>query len=163
IAGARRVSNPGCYPTGAIALLRPLVERGLIPPDTPLTINAVSGYSGGGRSMIEAFQSGRAPSYPVNVLDFRHKHLPALRVFSNLTRRPIFIPSVGNFRRGMLVSIPIHLDSLPGQPSAGDLEAALSAHYGDAEGVRVIPAATVGGERRLEPEALNGTDALELR
>ena len=161
---ARRLSNPGCYPTGAIALLRPLVEAGLIPADHPLTVNAVSGYSGGGRSMIEAYESGEAPAFELYGLGLEHKHVPELQRYAKLTRRPLFVPSVGNFRQGMLVSIPLHLDSLPGKPAALDLEAALAKHYAGAKGVAVLPAsepARLSG--RLEPEALNGSNALELR
>ena len=161
IAAARRVSNPGCYPTGAIALLRPLVDAGLIPAEHPVTINAVSGYSGGGRSMIEAFEQGRAPAFELYGLGFEHKHVPETQAYSGLTRRPIFVPSVGHFRQGMLVSVPVHLDMLPGQPSADDLEAALRERYASSELVQVVPTAFEGG--RLEPEALNDTDALELR
>jgi N-acetyl-gamma-glutamyl-phosphate reductase len=161
---ARRVSNPGCYPTAAIALLRPLVEAGLLPADYPVTINAVSGYSGGGRSMIETHAAGRAPAFELYGLGFEHKHLPELQEFSKLTRRPIFVPSVGNYRQGMLVSVPLHLDTLPGKPKARDLEAALARHYAGARLVKVVPAGDgPGKDRRLEPEALNGTDVLELR
>ncbi|CAA9320984.1 MAG: N-acetyl-gamma-glutamyl-phosphate reductase [uncultured Microvirga sp.] len=162
IAQARRVSNPGCYPTGAIALIRPLVDAGLLPADHPVSVNAVSGYSGGGRSMIEAYESGAAPAFELYGLGFEHKHLPETQVYSGLTRRPIFIPSVGNFRQGMLVSIPLHLDTLPGTPSRRDLEAALASRYTPEGAVRVVP--TEGdAAQRLEPEALNDTDDLELR
>jgi N-acetyl-gamma-glutamyl-phosphate reductase len=164
IAGAKKVANPGCYPTGAIALLRPLVEAGLIPPDHPISINAVSGYSGGGRPMIEAYEGGAAPAFELYGLGFEHKHVPETQAFSGLTRRPIFVPSVGNFRQGMLVSIPLHLDMLPGRPSARDLEAALASYYGEGGLVRVAPTAAGGKPvERLEPEALNDTDRLELR
>ena len=164
IAAARRVTNPGCYPTAAIALIRPLVARGLIPPDYPLTINAVSGYSGGGRSMIEAFESRSAPSFELYGLNLAHKHVPELQMYAQLTRRPIFVPSVANFRRGMLVSVPLHLDTLPGKPSAGDLVAALSAHYRGAKLVKEVPAGDPASKDwRLEPEGLNASDALELR
>ncbi len=157
---SRRVANPGCYPTGAIALIRPLVEAGLVPPDTAISINAVSGYSGGGKTMIEAYESGRAPAFELYGLGFSHKHLPELQTFGGLTRRPIFIPSVGNFRQGMLVSIPLHLDLLPGRPDAASIEAALVAHYAGQNRVTVIP--TSPGDK-VEPEALNETDGLELR
>lgn len=161
---ARRVSNPGCYPSAAIALIRPLVEAGLLPADYPVTINAVSGYSGGGRSMIEAYQAGTAPAFELYGLAFQHKHLPELQRYAKLTRRPIFIPSVGNYRQGMLVSVPLHLDTLPGKPSAADLEAALFKHYAGAKLVEVLPAGEPGAkDKRLEPEALNNTDRLELR
>jgi N-acetyl-gamma-glutamyl-phosphate reductase len=160
----RRVSNPGCYPTAAIALIRPLVEADLLSADYPVTINAVSGYSGGGRSMIEAYQGGRAPVFELYGLAFEHKHLPELQHYAKLTRRPIFIPSVGNYRQGMLVSVPLHLDTLPGKPTARDLEAALVKHYAGAKLVKVLPPGEPAAkDKRLEPEALNGTDLLELR
>jgi N-acetyl-gamma-glutamyl-phosphate reductase len=105
IKAAKKVSNPGCYPTGGIALLRPLVDAGLLPQDYPVTVNAVSGYSGGGKSMIADFEGGTAPSFELYGLGFEHKHLPELQLYSRLTRRPIFVPSVGNYRQGMLVSV----------------------------------------------------------
>ncbi|HRO01404.1 MAG TPA: N-acetyl-gamma-glutamyl-phosphate reductase, partial [Nitrobacter sp.] len=101
IKAARKVANPGCYPTGSIALLRPLTDAGLIPPDYPVTINAVSGYSGGGKSMIESFEKGTAPAFELYGLGFEHKHLPETQKYANLTRRPIFAPSVGDYRQGM--------------------------------------------------------------
>jgi N-acetyl-gamma-glutamyl-phosphate reductase len=163
IRAARKVSNPGCYPTGAIALLRPLVDAGLVPADYPITINAVSGYSGGGKSMIESFEGGTAPAFELYGLGFEHKHLPETQLYSNLVRRPIFVPSVGNYRQGMLVSVPLHLDTLPGKPDAADLHAALAKRYAGSKYVSVMPldnAATKGG--RIEPEALNETNMLEL-
>jgi N-acetyl-gamma-glutamyl-phosphate reductase len=160
IRAARKVTNPGCYPTGAIALLRPLVDAGLLPADYPVTINAVSGYSGGGRSMIEAHEAAGGPAFELYGLGFEHKHLPETQQYSRLTRRPIFIPSVGHFRQGMLVSIPLHLDTLPGAPAAADLHAALADRYRGSDLVRVLPAQPAD---RLEPEALNDTDLMELR
>jgi N-acetyl-gamma-glutamyl-phosphate reductase len=161
IAAARRVANPGCYPTGAIALIRPLVEAGIIRADTPLTINAVSGYTGGGRSMIEAYEAGTAPSFELYGLTMAHKHVPELFRYSGLTRQPIFVPSVGNFRQGMLVSIPLHLDALPGNPCPRDLELALEAHYAGSKLISVVrePMASMS---RLAAEPLNGTDRMEL-
>ena len=164
ISTATRVSNPGCYPTGAISLIRPLVEAGIMPGDYPVTVNAVSGYSGGGRSMIEAYEAGKAPLFEFYGLSLAHKHVPELQKYAMLTRRPIFVPSVGNFRQGMLVSVPLHLDTFPGKPGARDLEAALAAHYAGAKLVKVVPAndaSAAGG--RLEALALNETDAMELR
>ncbi|SEG72384.1 N-acetyl-gamma-glutamyl-phosphate reductase [Bosea lathyri] len=161
IANANRVSNPGCYPTGAIALLRPLVDAGLLAQDHPVAVNAVSGYSGGGKSMIEAYEAGTAPAFELYGLGFQHKHLPELQTYARLTRRPIFIPSVGNFRQGMLVSVPLHLDLLPGKPRVADLQAALVERYAGSTYVSVVPAAEAGG--KLEPEALNDTNKLELR
>lgn len=161
---ANRVSNPDCYPTGAIALIRPLVDAGLLPADRPITVNAVSGYSGGGRQMIESYEVAKtAPAFELYGLGLQHKHLPELARYTRLTRRPIFVPSVGNFRQGMLVSVPLHLDALPGTPSPADVERALAAHYAGAELVRVVPEgerAALGG--RLDALGLNGTDKLEI-
>jgi len=161
IGKARHVANPGCYPTGAIALIRPLVDAGIVPPDFPLTVNAVSGYSGGGRSMIEAYEAGTAPSFELYGLAFDHKHIPELHRYSKLTRRPIFVPSVGNFRQGMLVSIPLHLDELPGKPCLRDLELALDAHYRGSALISVVQEAGAAMSR-LAAETLNGTDRLEI-
>lgn len=160
IAAAPRVSNPGCYPTGAIALLRPLLDAGLLAPDFPVTINAVSGYSGGGKAMIAEFEAGTADPFFLYGLTLEHKHLPEMQAYGKLTRRPIFVPSVGDFAQGMLVSVPLHLDMLPGSPSPAEIEAALAAHYAGAEWVKVVPA---DPKARLEPRSLNGTNLLELR
>jgi N-acetyl-gamma-glutamyl-phosphate reductase len=160
VANARRVSNPGCYSTGAIALLRPLIDAGLVPPDFALTLPATSGYSGGGRSMIEEYEQGQAPAFQVYGLGLSHKHVPEIMKYSGLTRRPIFVPSVGNFRQGMLVQLALHLDLLPGKPRARDLEAALEKHYAGSEWVRVMPP-TEGG--KIDALALNDTNKMELR
>ena len=160
IVQARRVSNPGCYATGAIALLRPLVDAGLIPPDFGLCLPAVSGYSGGGRSMIEAYEAGTAPLFEAYALGLTHKHLPEIIKYTGLTRRPIFIPAVGNFRQGMLVELPLHLDLLPGKPRASDLQAALQRHYAGSEWVSVPEASSNG---KLDALALNDSNRLELR
>ena len=129
MAAATRVANPGCYATGAIALIRPLVDAGLIPRDFPLALPAVSGYSGGGRTMIEAYEKGEAPLFEAYALGLKHKHLPEIMRYTGLTRRPVFVPSVGNFRQGMLVQLPMHLDLLPGKPEVADLHGALARHY----------------------------------
>ncbi len=160
VASAKRVANPGCYPTGAIALIRPLVDAGVIAKDYPVTVNAVSGYSGGGKSMIEAYDAGTAPNFELYGLGLEHKHVPELVAYTGLTRRPIFVPSVGNFRQGMLVSVPLHLDTLGGKPTAKDLEAILSKYYAGAEYVKVVPAEANG---KIEAESLNDTNNLELR
>ncbi|HEU6441496.1 MAG TPA: N-acetyl-gamma-glutamyl-phosphate reductase [Microvirga sp.] len=163
VASAERVANPGCYPTGAIALLRPLIDAGLVPADYPISVNAVSGYSGGGRTMIEAYEAGTAPAFELYGLGFEHKHVPELQKYTGLARRPIFIPSVGNFRQGMLVSVPLHLDLLAGRPQARDLEGALMERYQGGGLVSVVPTIREGKKiERIEPEALNGTDRLEL-
>jgi N-acetyl-gamma-glutamyl-phosphate reductase len=160
IAGAARVSNPGCYPTGAILLLRPLVEAGIMPADHPVTVNAVSGFTGGGNAMIAAYESRTAPDFELYGLGLAHKHVPELQLYAGLTRRPLFVPSVGDFRQGMIDCIPLHLDTLPGGPSGKDVEAALLARYRGSEYVRVVPAEAGG---KLEPQALNGTNMIELR
>jgi N-acetyl-gamma-glutamyl-phosphate reductase len=161
---ATRVANPGCYATGAIALLRPLVDAGLIPRDFPVSLPSVSGYSGGGRSMIEAYEKGEAPLHEAYALGLNHKHLPEILRYTGMTRRPIFVPAVGNFRQGMLVQLPLYLDDLPGQPKASDLHDALVAHYAASAAaggyVRVEPATTDG---KLDATALNDTNLLELR
>jgi N-acetyl-gamma-glutamyl-phosphate reductase len=160
---APKVANPGCYPTGAIALLRPLVDASLMPADYPVTVNAVSGYSGGGKSMIASFEDGSAPSFELYGLGFEHKHLPEMQLYSRLTHRPIFVPSVGNYRQGMLVSVPLQLDTLPGKPDGADLHAALSQRYAGSRYVSVMPLASEAAKSgKLEPEALNDTNKLEL-
>ncbi len=164
VKGALRVSNPGCYATGAIALLRPLVDAGLLPADYPVALPSVSGYSGGGRPMIEAYEKGEAAPFELYALGLSHKHLPEIMKYTGLARRPIFTPSVGNFRQGMLVQLPLHLDLLPGQPKVADLHDALAAHYARSntpdQWVRVLPRTEDG---KLEPTALNDTNQLELR
>ena len=159
IAAAQNVANPGCYPTGAIGLIRPLVDAGLIPADYPITINAVSGYSGGGKAMIQAHEATQGPAFELYGLGLEHKHVAETRLYGGLTRRPIFVPSVGHFLKGMLVSVPLHLDTLPSQPTGSDLHAALEARYEGCDLVRVLPPAADG---KLEPQALNDTDRLEL-
>jgi N-acetyl-gamma-glutamyl-phosphate reductase len=160
VATARRVSNPGCYSTGAIALVRPLVDAGLVPKDFPLVLPAVSGYTGGGRTMIESFENGTAGPFELYGLGLQHKHVPEILKYTGLTRRPIFLPAVGNFKQGMLVQLPLFLDDLPGRPASAELHAVLASHYAGSEWVRVV-APTEGG--RIEPTALNDTNAMELR
>ena len=159
IAQAKNVANPGCYPTGAIGLIRPLIDAGILPEDFPVTINAVSGYSGGGKAMIQDHDSTRGPAFELYGLNLEHKHVPETRLYGGLTRRPIFVPSVGHFRQGMLVSVPLHLDLLNGKPTGADLLKVLQDRYMGCDLVRVVPAAADG---KLEPEALNDTDRLEL-
>jgi N-acetyl-gamma-glutamyl-phosphate reductase len=161
IKASRRVTNPGCYPTGAIALLRPLVDAGLIAADHSITVNAVSGYSGGGNAMIAAYEDAKtAPSFELYGLGLEHKHVPELQTYAGLTRRPIFVPSVGNFRQGMLVSIPLHLDTLASKTTPRDLHETLARRYAGSDLVAVVATDDLGG--RVSPEALNGTDKLEL-
>jgi N-acetyl-gamma-glutamyl-phosphate reductase len=160
IRSAERVANPGCYATGAIALIRPLVDAGLIPPDHPLCLPSVSGYTGGGRAMIEAYESGQAPAFELYALGLNHKHLPEIMAYTGLQRRPLFVPSVGNFPQGMLVQLPLHLDTLPGRVRAQDLHDALAAHYAGSTWVSVEPPTADG---KLNATALAGSDKLELR
>ncbi|MEJ5989456.1 N-acetyl-gamma-glutamyl-phosphate reductase [Ramlibacter sp. PS3R-8] len=160
IARAERVTNPGCYPTGAIALVRPLVDAGVLPTDYPVVLPSVSGYSGGGRSMIEAYESGQAPAYELYGLGLKHKHLPEIVKYTGLVRRPIFVPSIGNFRQGMLVQLPLHLNTLPGKPTASDLDNVLRRHY---EGSEWVTVEKPGEDGKLEPQALNDTNKMELR
>ena len=162
IKAAQRVANPGCYATGAIALLRPLVDAGLIPKDFPVALPAVSGYSGGGRAMIEDYEAGKAPLFEAYALQLEHKHLPEIVAYTGLTCRPIFVPSVGNFKQGMLVQVPLHLDTLPTKPRVSDLHDALLKHYAQSPDgfVKVLPATDNG---KLDATALNDTNDLEIR
>jgi N-acetyl-gamma-glutamyl-phosphate reductase len=157
---ASRVGNPGCYATGAIALIRPLVDAGLLPADFPVCLPSVSGYSGGGRTMIEAYEAGQAPAFELYALGLKHKHIPEIMRYTGLTRRPLFVPSVGNFVQGMLVQLPLHLDTLPGRPSAQDLHTALAKHYAGSEWVTVEPATP---DLKLDAVALADTNKMELR
>ncbi len=164
VQAASRVANPGCYATGAIALLRPLVDAGLLPADYPVTLPAVSGYSGGGRPMIEAYEQGTAAPFEAYALGLQHKHIPEIIAYSGLTRRPLFVPAVGNFRQGMLVELPLHLDLLPGRPCLADLHAALEQHYAASQaagGWVSVQSATADG--KLDAVALADSNKLELR
>ena len=164
VRAATRVSNPGCYATGAIALLRPLVDAGLIPADYAVALPSVSGYSGGGRPMIEAYEAGNAAPYEAYALGLSHKHIPEILHYTGMTRRPVFIPAVGNFAQGMLVQLPLHLDLLPGAPTAADLHHALATHYAATntpeQWVKVLPATDDG---KLAADTLAHTNQLELR
>jgi len=175
IAGAGRVSNPGCYATAAIALLRPLVERGLVPAGWPVTINAVSGYTGGGKSLIAAFEDPKSPNathdnFRLYAMGVVQKHINEIQVYSALAGRPLFIPSVGRFAQGMLVSVPLQLWAIEGQPSLRALHAALAEHYEGEEFVTVAPieeTLAIGLASSLdlgnpEPEGLNDTNRMRL-
>jgi N-acetyl-gamma-glutamyl-phosphate reductase len=163
IAKAQKVSNPGCHATGAVALLHPLIAAGLLGKETPITITSVSGYSGGGKSMIAAYESGKAPAFELYGLGLEHKHVPEISAYSGLTRRPLFVPSVGNFAQGMLVSIPLQLETLPGKPAGREISLALEDHYRGGPFVSVLPMVEAGnGAARLEPESLNGTNDMHL-
>jgi N-acetyl-gamma-glutamyl-phosphate reductase len=159
IAKADKVSNPGCHATGAIALLRPLTDAGVIAKDAAVSIGSVSGYSGGGKSMIEAYETGRAPAFELYGLKLEHKHMPEIQLYSGLAARPVFTPSVGNFRQGILVSVPLHLDALPGRPKAADLSAVFNKHY---QGQKHFHVTESEDATRIEPESLNGTNDIEI-
>jgi N-acetyl-gamma-glutamyl-phosphate reductase len=164
VSNAQRVTNPGCYATGAIAILAPLVGAGVMPHDFPVILPSVSGYSGGGRTMIEDYEAGRAPLHEAYALGLQHKHVPEIMKYSGLTRRPIFLPSVGNFRQGMLVELPLFLDDLPGKPKVIDVYEALRAHYASSQNqggwVSVVPAEESG---KLGATGNNDSNQLEIR
>ena len=177
IAGSARVANPGCYPTGFIGLVRPLVAAGLIPPDFPLTVNAVSGYSGGGKNLIGEFEAGPPKgtndALRIYGLSLAHKHLPEMQRHSGLTHAPVFAPSVGRYAQGMIVEVPLQLWALPGKPDVSDLHVALEAAYMGEPFVEVASGAECaelarrragasGYVAELDPEALNGTNRMRL-
>lgn len=167
IRGSNRVSNPGCYPTGAIALIRPLVSGGLLDTDYPVTINAVSGYSGGGKGMIAEFEDEAASGYtavPYRIygLTLEHKHVPEIRTHGGLLERPLFAPAVGRYRQGMIVEVPLSLSRLNGAPTLEDVHRCLTRAY---EGERFVEVASLEESRALktlDPEGLNGTNRLKL-
>lgn len=177
IKGATRVSNPGCYPTGFIGLVRPLTAAGLIPADFPLTVNAISGYSGGGRGLIEEFAgpppAGTSDAHRIYGLNLAHKHLGEMQRHGGLVHPPVFAPSVGRYAQGMIVEAPLQLWALPGKPDVADLHAALQAHYAGERFVEVVSAAECAALQKsragaagyvadLDPEALNGTNRMRL-
>jgi len=163
IAASTRVSNPGCYPTGFIGLMRPLVKAGLVPADWPVTINAVSGYSGGGKAMIAEFEAeGASTAFRAYGLTLKHKHVPEMTKHAGLSRPVLFSPAVGNYRQGMLVEVPLHLSALPETPSVERLHGALVEAY---EGQRFVEVAEIdetAAMTGIEPEGLNGTNRLRL-
>jgi N-acetyl-gamma-glutamyl-phosphate reductase len=162
IAGATRVSNPGCYPTGFIGLVRPLVSAGIIPAGWPVTVNAVSGYSGGGKAMIAEFESGKAEAYRAYGLSLNHKHVPEMTKHTGLERPVLFAPAVGAYRQGMLVEVPLHLGALPGSPSVEVVHGALVEAYAGARCVEVAELETTEAMTGIDPEGLNGTNRMRL-
>lgn len=177
IAASKRVSNPGCYPTGFIALTRPLVEAGLLPADAPVTCNAISGYSGGGRGLIEEMDApapaGTADAFRTYGLSLAHKHVPEMTRYSGLVNPPLFAPSVGRYAQGMIVEVPLQLWSLANNPSADELHVVLQAAYAGEQFVEVASgpecaalqksrAGAAGYVADMDPEALNGTNRLRL-
>ncbi len=165
IAHARRVTNPGCYPTGAIGLLRPLRQAGLLPRDYPVSIHAVSGYSGGGRAAVDAFESnGAARAQPLQVygLALAHKHVPEIQLHAGLAHRPLFVPAYGAYRQGIVLTVPIELRLLPVGITGEALHACLAHHYAGARHVEVTPLADTRAITHLDPQALNGSNDLRL-
>lgn len=167
VAASKRVSNPGCYPTGALALIRPLIKCGLLPVDWPVTINAVSGYSGGGKALIAAFEDQTNAHYThdpyrIYALGLAHKHVGEMRVHSGLAHNPLFAPSVGRFYKGMLVEAPLQLWALPEKVSARDVHETLAAAYAGCRFVSVAGLDEAAGLSSLDPEGLNGTNELKL-
>ena len=167
VAVAGRVSNPGCYSTGAIALLAPLVRDGLIPADWPVTVNAVSGYSGGGKPMIAEFEDAAGPTftkvpYRIYATTLEHKHVPEIQRHAGLTHRPLFTPAVGRYAQGMIVEVPLQLWAMPGQPTPDQLHASLTAAYAGERFVTVVDPAEAAAVKTLDPEGLNGSNRMKL-
>ena len=167
VAAAKRVSNPGCYSTGAIALLAPLVRAGLVPAGWPVTINAVSGYSGGGKAMIAEFEDEGSPAYTqapyrIYAMGLEHKHVPEIQKHAGLTHRPLFTPAVGRYAQGMIVEVPLQLWALPERPGLGDLHATLAKAYAGERFVEVASPEVAGALKTLDPEGLNGTNRMKL-
>lgn len=165
IADASRVSNPGCYPTGAIGLLRPLLADGVIPGDYPISVHAVSGYSGRGRAGVEAHEGPNAtnrPGHRLYGLDLSHKHAPEIQQHSGLAFRPLFVPSYGSYRQGIVLTIPIETRLLKPGVDAKTLHHCLADHYAAQEYVHVMPMQAADTVKQLDPEALNGTNVMQL-
>jgi N-acetyl-gamma-glutamyl-phosphate reductase len=167
VAGATRVSNPGCYSTGAIALLRPLVRSGLLPSGWPVTINAVSGYSGGGKAMIAEFEDASSQAftqvpYRIYATGLEHKHVPEIQRHVGLDHRPLFAPAVGRYAQGMIVEVPLQLWALPDQPSLEQVHAALAVAYAGEPFVEVATLHESAALKTLDPEGLNGTNRMRL-
>lgn len=165
IANARRVTNPGCYPTGALGLLGPLVQAGLIPPDYPISIHAVSGYSGRGRAGVEEYEGAgavNAPSYQVYGLKLAHKHAPEIQKHAGLAERPIFVPAYGAFRQGIVLTVPLAVQLLAPGVDGVALHTALARHYAEAVHVRVLPLHESSAVEHLDPQVLNGTNDMQL-
>jgi N-acetyl-gamma-glutamyl-phosphate reductase len=164
---AMRVTNPGCYPTGFLAIVRPLVRAGIVPPNYAVTVNAVSGYSGGGRAMISEFEDRAATNYSHEVfrtygLNLEHKHVEEMRVHAGLTHWPVFAPSVGRFYRGMLVEVPLQLWALPDNPTVAQVHAALADSFRSEPLVEVASLAEAAEKTTLDAEAMKNTDRLRL-
>lgn len=163
IASARRVTNPGCYPTAAVALLRPLVDAGLLPAGYPLVIHAVSGYSGQGRAGAEAHEAGAgAHSLKVYGLALEHKHVPEIEAYAGLSERPLFVPAYGSYRQGIVLTIGLHARMLPAGASGTRIHECLAERYRDAEYVHVMPFSGAAPLAELDPRMHNGSNDMSL-
>lgn len=166
IASARFVANPGCWPQGPIALLRPLVAAGLLPADYPVIMSGISGYSGGGRQMIEDYvaKGEDASEFLLYGLTLKHKHVPELKANALLSRDPLMQPAVGNFAQGMVTSVPLHLGTLARVPTGAQLHAAIADHFASIKdsAVDVAPFEAVDRTPALDPEHHNGTNRMTL-
>ncbi|WP_104656889.1 N-acetyl-gamma-glutamyl-phosphate reductase [Ralstonia insidiosa] len=165
VAVASRVTNPGCYPTGAIGLLRPLVQAGLVPADYPISIHAVSGYSGGGRAAVETYEGPEAANalpFQVYGLGLAHKHTPEIQQHAGLSQRPMFVPAYGAYRQGIVLTVPLELRLLAPGVDAVRLHACLAGHYAGAQHVEVMPLQVSSALPHLDPQALNGTNDIRL-
>ncbi len=166
IATARQISNPGCYPTGFLALTRPLIDAGIIPRDALLTVAAISGFSGGGNSMIAQQADGALPAHAGYGMTLAHKHIPEMRVYAGLSNAPIFMPAVGNFYAGMLVHVPIHAAQLMKSVTGQDMHECLATHFAGSGLVRMAGAHANDDamltKNLLVADSLAGTDVLEL-
>ena len=163
IATAKRVSNPGCWPQGAIATLRPLVDAGLIPADFAVTVHGITGYSGGGRTMIEDYEAKgeQANEYLPYGPTLKHKHVPELQANARLSKRPLFTPAVGNFRQGMIVTVPLQLWTLPTIPTGAQLHAAIADHHA-AIADSFVEVAPLAETSEPNPESYNDTNRMRL-
>lgn len=164
---AKRVSNPGCYPTGFLAIIRPLLRENLLPADYPAMCNAVSGYSGGGREMIAEFEDQAAPNFTRDIfrtyaLQLEHKHVPEMQLHSGLAHRPLFAPSVGRFHRGMLVEVPLQLWALPANPPVKAIHSALADSYRNEPLIEVIGPEEAAQRKTLDAEEVKNTDRLRI-
>lgn len=167
IASARYCANPGCYPTGAIGLIRPLRQAGFLPEDYPVTVNAVSGYTGGGKQMIAQMEdAGHAEhiSSPhfLYGLTLKHKHVPEMKKHGLLARAPLFSPSVGRFPQGMIVQVPVYLSDMQNGATLEGLHAALADHYAGQSIVEVVPLEESKGLGRIDAVELANTDRMKL-
>lgn len=163
ITDARYVTNPGCYPQGFIAAVRPLIEADILPADFPLTYNAISGYSGGGKAMIADYETDTKslPYLPYALLQ-KHKHLPEMQMFSGSKQQPVFQPAVGNYAQGMIGAVPLALWALPSQPTAHQVHEILVARYANSTFIEVAPLGDEDRSTDIVPEILNGTNTLRL-